>query len=66
MATGGSHGNGRFAWQRAVRVAPRRRAVDTALSRPFQAGVTAEHLFTREQSVETLPRVIGALTPART
>jgi NAD(P)-dependent dehydrogenase (short-subunit alcohol dehydrogenase family) len=38
--------------------------VATGLSKPFQSGVTAEKLFTPEQSATYLLGVIGALTPA--
>lgn len=38
--------------------------VDTALSKPYQKGVSPDHLFTPEQSAAYLWSVIQALTPA--
>lgn len=38
--------------------------VDTALSKPFQSNVSAEQLFTAEQSAAHLIRVLGERTPA--
>ncbi|WP_375458673.1 SDR family NAD(P)-dependent oxidoreductase [uncultured Enterovirga sp.] len=37
--------------------------VDTGLSRPFQAGVPAEHLFTPDDAADRLLEVIEAATP---
>jgi NAD(P)-dependent dehydrogenase (short-subunit alcohol dehydrogenase family) len=39
--------------------------VDTALSKPFQSGVRAEHLFTPDQSAAHLLDVIDTLTPTQ-
>jgi hypothetical protein len=40
--------------------------VDTALSRPFQAGVASGALFTAAQSVAHLLRVIDGVSAAQT
>lgn len=48
----------------AVCVALHPGTVDTAMSKPFQAGVAAEKLFTPDYSAHRLLSVIDALTPA--
>jgi NAD(P)-dependent dehydrogenase (short-subunit alcohol dehydrogenase family) len=48
----------------AVLVALHPGTVDTAMSRPFQAGVAADRLFSPAHSAACLARVLGGLTAA--
>lgn len=50
--------------KRALCIALHPGTVDTALSKPFQRGVSEEKLFTPTQSAEHLLRVVDGLTPA--